>query len=69
MKQGDHVAWQWGSGLAQGTVQSVHHDRTQIESKGKTIVRNGTPDNPALIIKHESGTPVLKLASEVQKTD
>lgn len=67
-KAGDHVAWQWAGGLAQGMVRDVQPTRTEIVSKGKTIVRNGTADNPALVIDHQSGSPVLKLASEVQKT-
>ncbi len=69
MKTGDHVAWQWGNGLAQGIIKSVHHEPTTITSKGKTVKRNGTADNPAIVIKHKSGNDVLKLASEIQKTD
>lgn len=69
MKAGDTVAWKWGQGLAEGTVTSVHHDSVQIISKGKTITRHGKAENPALIIKHVSGNDVLKLASEVQKTN
>ena len=68
MKAGDDVAWRWGNGLAEGRVMSVHHEPTTIQSKGKTIKRNGTADNPALIIEHTSGNNVLKRSSEVQKT-
>ncbi len=64
----DSVAWRWGNGLAQGVVNEVHTQRVEITSKGKKIARNGTADNPALVIEHKSGNPVLKLASEVQKT-
>ena len=64
----DSVAWRWGNGLAEGTVKSVHNEPTTIESKGKLVKRNGTHDNPALIITHASGNDVIKLASEVQKT-
>lgn len=67
MKPGDHVAWRWVNGLAEGVIQEVHTKRTEIVSKGKHITRNGTSDNPALIIDHISGNLVLKLASEVQK--
>lgn len=67
-KIGDHVAWTWGLGVAEGVVEDVQHSRVQIESKGKIIVRNGTPDNPAVIIRHTSGTLVLKRQSELQKT-
>jgi hypothetical protein len=69
MKVGDNVAWQWGNGLAEGQVKEVRHERTVILSKGKHITRNGTQDDPAIIIQHKSGNEVLKLAHEVQKTD
>lgn len=66
MKIGDYVAWRWAHGLAQGTIVEIHPSRTEITSKGKRIIRNGSPENPALIITHKSGNPVLKLQSEVQ---
>lgn len=69
IKVGDHVAWHWVNGLAEGVVREVRTERTQITSKGKQVVRNGTTENPALIIDHKSGNDVLKLANEVQKTD
>jgi hypothetical protein len=68
MKVNDTVAWAWVNGIAEGVVVEVCLQRTEIVSKGKKIVRNGTPSNPALIISHQSGNPVLKLQSEVQKT-
>ena len=66
MKEGDQVGWKWSGGIATGTVVSVQPDRTEIESKGRHIVRNGTSDDPAVVIRHDNGTPVLKLAHEVQ---
>lgn len=69
MKTGDSVAWQWGNGLAEGMIKSVHMEPKTITSKGKSIKRNGSEDNPALVIEHRSGNDVLKLASEVQKTN
>ncbi len=69
MKVGDSVAWEWGNGLAEGNVKSVHTERISIESKGKMITRNGSEDNPAIVIAHKSGNDVLKLVSEVQKTN
>lgn len=68
MNPGDSVAWKWAQGIAEGVVQEVSPKRTEIMSKGKHIVRNGTPENPAIIIRHTSGTLVLKLQSEVQRT-
>lgn len=69
VKTGDSVAWQWGNGLAEGTIKSVHSESTMTASKGRTIKRNGSDDSQALIISHTSGNDVLKLASEVQKTN
>ena len=69
IKADDYVAWKWGFGIAEGTVASVHPEPTTISSKGKLIKRNGSVDNPALIIKHKSGNDVIKLCSEVQKTN
>jgi len=68
MKPGDYVAWKWGNGLAEGIIKSVHNEPTTIVSKGAQVKRNGTKDNPAIIIEHKSGNDVLKLASEVQVT-
>jgi hypothetical protein len=68
VKVGDHVAWRWANGVAEGVIREIRTESTVIESKGKRIVRNGTPDNPAIIIAHTSGTPVLKLMSEIQQT-
>ena len=68
MKAGDYVAWKWGNGLAEGIIKSVHTEPTTILSKGAHVKRNGSADNPAIIIEHKSGNDVLKLASEVQVT-
>lgn len=68
-KNGDYVVWKWSNGLGHGTVDGVRLERTSIETKGKTIVRNGTPDNPAIIIKDHNGVKVLKLASELDKAE
>jgi hypothetical protein len=66
IQKGDGVAWKWGNGVASGTVAEVCPERTQIVSKDKLITRNGTPDNPAVIIIQDNGTEVLKLVSELQ---
>ena len=69
MNKGDYVAWQWGNGLAEGRIKSIHPERTTIISKGKQISRNGTADDPAIVIEHKSGNDVIKLAHEIQKTN
>lgn len=67
-KKGDYVAWKWANGMGHGTIESIHAERTTIESKGKMIVRNGTDDNPAVVINDHNGVTVLKKASELEQT-
>jgi hypothetical protein len=64
---GDEVGWAWGAGLATGIIESTHPERTEIISNGSRVVRNGNPNNPAVIVRHKSGNQVLKLSSELQK--
>jgi hypothetical protein len=64
--KGDTVKWKWGNGSAEGTVEKVSDSRTRIQSKGKSISRNGSADNLALVIKQDDGTKVIKLASEIE---
>ena len=65
IRKGTTVEWKWGSNKAQGKVVEVHKDKVERESKGSTITRNGSDDDPALEIEQEDGTTVLKLRSEV----
>jgi len=47
-------------------VDKQEDGKAQIESKGKTITRNATPDNPAYTIEG-ARNPVLKKGSELEK--
>jgi len=47
-------------------VAKQEEGKAHIESKGKTITRNATPDNPAYKIEGASN-PVLKKGSELTK--
>ena len=67
IQKGTEVSWSWGNGSATGKVTEVHHDRVERTSKGETITRNGTDDNPAYVIEQDDGTTVLKLKSEVER--
>lgn len=69
IKPGDYVVWKWAGSIAHGEVLEVRTERTEIDSRGKRIVRNGSTENPAVIILHKSGNEVLKLASELEKAD
>ncbi|WP_109466528.1 hypervirulence associated TUDOR domain-containing protein [Albibacillus kandeliae] len=63
---GDRVEWDWAQGSAAGRIEEIHHTRISRLLKGSRIVRNGSAENPALVIRHEKGGEVLKLASEVR---
>lgn len=63
----DKVSWKYGKGLATGKIQQAKAARMTLKSQGKTVVRNGTEDNPAYKIKQKDGTLVLKLQSELSK--
>lgn len=67
IRQGTVVGWSWGNGSAEGTVAEVHHEKVTRESKGESITRNGTQDNPAYVIEQGDGTTVLKLRSEIDR--
>jgi len=64
---GSEVGWPWAGSLATGKVMEMHHSRHEITTKGKLIVRNGTTDDPALVILHSKGSYVLKLQHEVKQ--
>lgn len=67
IQPGDYVVWKWAGNMVEGEVIAVTPERVSIESRGKLIVRNGTPENPAVTLQHASGSVVLKLASELTK--
>lgn len=67
IKIGSEVGWSWASSLATGVVVEIHPRRHEIVTKGKHIVRNGTSEDPALVIMHVKGSLVLKLSHEVQE--
>lgn len=64
---GDEVGWPWAGSVAVGIVIDIKSERTQIESKGSLITRNGSDNDPAVIIEQANGTMVLKLAHELQR--
>ncbi len=67
IQSGDKVEWAWGSGTAEGEVEKINTTSVTRTIKGSEVTRNGSDDDPALEIKQEDGTLVLKLASEVSK--
>ena len=66
MRKGTKVSWKYGTGTATGKIESMHQEPVTRTLKGAEIHRNGTADNPALVIVQENGDRVLKLKSEVK---
>jgi len=65
-RQGSEVEWKWGRSFARGRVALRFTTPVSRVIKGKRIVRRGSPDNPAYLVKMEDGRQVLKLESELQ---
>ncbi|MEB3244694.1 MAG: DUF2945 domain-containing protein [Vampirovibrionales bacterium] len=63
---GTPVAWKWGAHEAYGEIEEVHTSRVERVIKGSRIVRNGTPERPAYLIRQENGQTVLKLHTELE---
>jgi hypothetical protein len=68
MNKGDKVRWTWGQGEATGTIEDIFERRVTRRIKGKSITRNGSPDQPAILIRQDDGDRVLKLQSEVERS-
>ncbi|GAA4370262.1 hypothetical protein GCM10023185_44640 [Hymenobacter saemangeumensis] len=66
MRKGSKVSWKYGTGTATGKIESVHKEPISRSLKGSEIKRNGSPDDPALVIVQDNGDRVLKLKSEVK---
>ena len=63
--KGDKVSWEWGNGRGEGKVTETFTKKVTRTLKGSEITRNGSDDDPALLIKQDDGDEVLKLSSEV----
>jgi surface antigen len=68
IREGSTVTWKWGSSEASGKVTEIHRSKVSRQSKGSTITRDGSDDDPAYVIEQEDGTTVLKLRSEVSSS-
>ena len=69
IRQGTNVKWKWGKGTATGKVKDTFDHEVTTTIKGTKVKRKGTPENKALFIQQENGAEVLKLESEVERTD
>ena len=64
-KIGDKVSWKWRYGKVDGEVVDVFPTRMTIEIKGKLITRNGSSEDPAVLVRSVAGNLALKLHHEL----
>ena len=59
------MQWNWSGGVAHGRIAERFERRVQRTIKDATVVRKGSPDDPAYLIEQEGDDLVLKLGSEL----
>ncbi|SPO44890.1 uncharacterized protein PSANT_02576 [Moesziomyces antarcticus] len=63
LSEGDEVSWKWGSQHPSGTVKEVVDGEAQAKTKkGSTITKDGSKDDPAVVIETANGN---NAASEI----
>ena len=67
IRKGTEVSWDWGDGTATGKVEETVTDTLTRTIKGSEVTRHGTKNAPAVLIRQEDGSGVLKLRSEVER--
>jgi hypothetical protein len=66
-EKGDHVRWPWGAHHAEGIVAQKFTARVKRTIKGKAIIRNATPEEPAYLVRQTDGARALKSQSELTR--
>ncbi len=69
IKEGSKVSWKWGNGTAKGKVVKTYTEEVTKTINGSEITRKGEQGNKALFIEQEDGGKVLKMETEVSKSD
>lgn len=64
-RTGTRVRWNWGQGVGRGRVAERFDRHVERRIEGSLIRRNGSPQDPAYLIRADSGGEVLKLGSEL----
>lgn len=64
---GAKIQWKWLGRSIQGVVKEVHEKPISKTIKGKSIKRNGSPENPAYLVESSVGNLALKLHTELSK--
>ena len=68
-RKGANVEWAWGKGHAEAKVVEVITESVTKIIKGAKITRHGTKENPAYLLEQANGNIVLKLGSELKKSE
>ena len=66
-RKGMRVKWNWGQGVGRGRVAERFDGQVEKRIEGALIRRNGSARNPAYLVQTDSGSEVLKLASELSR--
>lgn len=69
IREGTNVKWKWGKGVGTGKVKNIFDHEVTTTIKGTKVTRKGKPENKALFIQQENGNEVLKLESEVERSE
>ncbi|KKC25544.1 DUF2945 domain-containing protein [Sphingomonas sp. SRS2] len=64
-RKGQKISWTWGANSVRGHVVERFERRVQRTIEGAKIVRHGTPENPAYLVKTDEGKIALKRGSEL----
>lgn len=62
---GQSVEWNWGNGTATGKVTQIYTRKITKTIKGTDVTRNGSDEDPALLIEQADGSQVLKSSTEL----
>lgn len=68
IRKGTKVEWDWGNGVASGTVSEIHKEKITKTCQGSEVTRDGSEDDPAYVIEQDDDDIVLKLKSEVRRS-
>lgn len=66
-RTGSRVKWNWGQGVGRGRIAERFDRHVERMIEGSEIRRNGSPRNPAYLVKTDHGGEVLKLESELSQ--
>lgn len=59
------VQWKWMGGTVDGFVEEIFFESISKVIKGKKIVRHGSLEKPAYLVRSEAGNIALKLETEL----